>query len=120
MHPFDLSAALDAVVQAPGALTMSVDPAQLLLKGLAWIAIAVVAFMGWLAKLAIAKANQVLESMGTTAETVQKIHHELFGATGENGMRSDLRRVSVQQNLHHDVLVQLAEKQGIDVPERAQ
>ena len=53
------------------------------------------------------------DSLGTVQSDVKSMKQELFGVTGNNGMRRDLRRTRELQVKHDRLLVELATKAGI-------
>lgn len=55
------------------------------------------------------------KTITTIASDLQSVRQELFGVTGNNGMRRDLRRTRELQVKHDRVLVKLAEHAGIEV-----
>lgn len=125
MPPLDLPAALtvvvDAAMQAPQAaqaITMSVDPGKMILGAALGLLAALGAGLRFLGGRLLAAVDAVGDKVDATAVKVTKIEQELFGPDGKNGMRSDVRRMSRVLDAHDAVLIQLAVKNDIDVPER--
>jgi hypothetical protein len=110
--------ALEAAMQAPQAITMSVDPGKVIIASAVALAGAVFAGLKLLGTRVLAAVDAVGQKVDDTAKQVSKIDQELFGPTGENGMRSDVKRMSRVLDQHDAVLIQLAVKNDIDVPER--
>ncbi len=97
---------------AAGALDLgSYVPRVLSFVGLGLLGVVV-----WFLKRLIAGVDQVGQTVNAMKADVQKVSHELFGATGTNGMRSDLKRVSRSVARHERVLIELAVRNDIEVP----
>lgn len=118
MTPPDFAPLLESALQAPQAITMSVDPGKMILGAAVGLAAAVFAGLKFLGARMLDAIDAVGAKVDATALKVTKIDQELFGPTGENGMRSDVRRMSRVLDEHDAVLIQLAVKNDIDVPER--
>ena len=127
--PPDLPAALDVALRAASdvatqaapaaqAITMSVDPGKMIIGAALGLMATVIAGLKFLGGRLLAAVDAVGEKVDATAKKVTKIDQELFGPTGENGMRSDVKRMSRVLDQHDAVLIQLAVKNDIDVPER--
>lgn len=115
MHPFDL---LDVAPQAQAAITMSVDPGKVIIGAALGLAGLIVAGLKFLGNRLLNAVDAVGTKVDATARQVSKIDQELFGPDGTNGMRSDVRRISRQMEADRTVLIELAVKNDIDVPER--
>ena len=106
-----------AAVQA-AAVTLSVDPSKLILGSVLGIAGLLLAGLKFLGTRTLTAIEGVATQVATTEKAVTKISQELFGPDGKNGMRSDVKRLSQQINSHHSVIIELAVRNDIDVPER--
>lgn len=115
MHPLDF---LDVVPQAQSAIEMSVDPGKMIIGGVVFIVATMGAALQFLGKRVLASIDAVGEKVDATATKVTKIDQELFGPDGTNGMRSDVKRLSRQVEADRTVLIELAVKNDIAVPER--
>jgi hypothetical protein len=71
----------------------------------------------WLGKEALATLKALDGKMTDASAKLTTISHELFGVTGQNGMRSDLKETKRLVRLHSKVLVVLADREGIDYHE---
>jgi hypothetical protein len=109
--------AADAL-QAPPLVNMSVDPGKLIIGGVVLIITAMGAALKFLGQRVLASIDAVGVKVDATALKVTKIDQELFGPDGTNGMRSDVKRISRQMEEDRTVLIELAVKADIDVPDR--
>jgi hypothetical protein len=110
--------ALEAAMQAPQAITMTVDPGKMIIGAALGVVGVVIAGLKFLGGRLLKAVDAVGEKVDDTAVTVTKMNQELFGPDGTNGMRSDVKRMSRQMEVDRIVLIQLAAKEGLDVPER--
>lgn len=88
------------------AMTMQVDVAHVLTRMAYGAASLAGAGILWLGK----KGLDTLNRMETQ---LTMMSHELFGATGQNGMRSDLKETKRIVKAHTRVLSVLADREGI-------
>lgn len=118
MHDLEILTSVEQATQAAQAITMSVDPGKMIIGAALGLAAAVFAGLKFLGGRLLAAVDAVGVKVDATAQKVTKIDQELFGPNGENGMRSDVKRMSRVLDEHDAVLIQLAVKNDIDVPER--
>jgi len=71
----------------------------------------------WLAKQGLDTLNRLESKVTDASAKLTTISHELFGVTGTNGMRSDLRTARRIVERHSKVLAVLADREGIDFEE---
>lgn len=70
----------------------------------------------WLGKKGLDSLNRLEQQVGHASKQLSTISHELFGATGNNGMRSDLKETKQLVQRHSEVLVVLADRAHISFP----
>ena len=97
---------------APQAMTMQVDVANVFTRmayGAASLAGAAILWLG----------KRGLDTLARMETQLTMMSHELFGATGQNGMRSDVKEAKRLLKAHTKVLTVLADREGIDFDEDA-
>lgn len=99
------------------ALPITIDAAPILSRVIYGTMSLAGASMLWLAKKGLDSLNRVEERVNHSSQQLATISHELFGATGTNGMRSDMRETKRLVQRHSKVLVVLADREGIDFHE---
>lgn len=92
------------------AMTMEVDVANVVSRLAYGAASLAGAGLLWLGKRGLDALNR-MEAQLTV------ISHELFGATGANGMRSDVKDAKRMLRAHTRVIAVLADREGIDFNE---
>jgi hypothetical protein len=70
----------------------------------------------WLGKKGLDSLSRLEQQVGHASKQLSTISHELFGATGNNGMRSDLKETKQLVQRHSEVLVVLADRAHINFP----
>jgi hypothetical protein len=94
------------------AMTMQVDVANVLTRmAYGTVSLAGAAIL-WLGK-------RGLDTLARMEKQLTMMSHELFGATGQNGMRSDVKEAKRLLKAHTKVLTVLADREGIDFDEDA-
>ncbi len=105
---------LVVLVQAAAA---ALDLGPYVPRVLSFIGLGLLGTVVWFLKRLIAGVDEVGQSVNAMKVDVQKVSHELFGATGTNGMRSDLKRARRSLARHERVLIELAVRNEIEIPD---
>lgn len=100
---------------------VQLDVAKLLLGLIATVLSMLVAVVGFFLRRLLtgldAHRTHVDEQFDGVHKELQRQTQELFGPTGTNGMRGDLRQTKRLVIKHDRVIIRLAERAGVPVPE---
>lgn len=123
-------ALLPAILALQDAATAVRDVEGALTSARTWIIITLMALVAWFLRRLLSgfeetasKQTAQLEELKKTCigtnEQVTAVRHELFGVSGQNGLRSEVRRMSQQLDEHDLLLLRLAQHSNVSIPERA-
>lgn len=101
-------------VAASSQVQLPVDLSSLFTWFLRGLAAVVGTAMLFALKVAIAAFTDLTKVVKEVRTDVTSVKHELFGVSGQNGMRSDVRRSKALLVKHDRLLVKLATREGID------
>lgn len=110
-----LAAVLTLAVAAQAPTVVQLDLARVVYILLAAAFSALSAIVIYFLKGMLEEFRASKKTIGTIASDLQSVRHELFGVSGNNGMRLDLRRTRELQVKHDRVLIQLAQHAGIEI-----
>lgn len=99
------------------AVTMQLDAGVLIVRALQFIGAGAVGLILWFLQRLIRGVDELTTKVSTVNGEVKKVSQELFGPNGENGMRSELKRASRSIHKHERVLIELAVRNDIEIPE---
>ena len=97
-------------------VAVNVDLASLIGKAAYGAASLAGAALLWLGKKGLDSLNRLEQQVGHATKQLSTISHELFGVSGNNGMRSDLKETKALVQRHSEVLVVLADRAHINFP----
>ena len=104
-------------LQSAGTVPIHLDIAAMVTKAIYGVLTLIGGAIIWLVQQALSTLKSLDKKVTDAGQQLTTISHELFGTSGTNGMRSDVKEAKRLLQRHSKVLVVLADREGIDYTE---
>jgi len=110
-------ASLLADLAAQAGTVVQLDVGAIISRLFTFVGTGLLAIVIWFLRRLVTGFEALDQKVSTMNGEVKKVSQELFGPDGRNGMRSELKRASRSIHRHERVLIKLAERNDVNVPE---